>query len=204
MTRLHLVVEGPDDKHVIGHLLQSRGITLRKEPTVADGISPLLAKLETYLKLSYDAHAVVVDADIDVRARWDALRHRLMESGYENVPLNPAPEGLIVTAAGKPPAGVWIMPDNALPGTLEDFVHQLVPEGDLLWVRARRVVEEIPVGERRFSSTAKAEIHTWLAWQEEPGTAMGSAITKRYFATDSQLADRFVLWIERLIAVSAS
>jgi hypothetical protein len=198
MTRVRLVVEGPDDQHVIGHLLKTHGIVV-PEPTVAGGIDLLLSELPTYLKVNPDdAHAIVVDADLDAPATWAALRARLRESGYPDVPPAPSPDGLIIPTAGRAPAGVWIMPDNRMPGTLEHFLQQLVPKEDAIWSRAQRAVGEIKAPNRSSSWIAKAEIHTWLAWQEEPGVRMGSAISKRYFATDSALAERFVAWIRRL------
>jgi hypothetical protein len=44
----------------------------------------------------------------------------------------------------------------------------------------------------------KALIHTWLAWQEEPGTPLGLAIKRQYFAGDAPLAAEFVNWLKRL------
>lgn len=200
MTRLQLIVEGDDDKHVVGHLLRRRGIEVL-EPKTAGGVQQLLEISKIYLKASYDAVAVVLDADLDVTARWQSMRDRLIESGYHDIPAALPAAGLIVTAEGKAPAGVWIMPDNTVPGSLEHFVEQLIPEGDELWPVAQRVVADLP--QTRFSSTAKAEIHTWLAWQEEPGTPMGSAINQKYLGVDSPIADRFVAWIERLLTIGS-
>jgi hypothetical protein len=203
VSRLQLVVEGPDDQHVIGHLLMRRGIRV-EEPKVAGGIPPLLENLHVYLRGSADAHAIVVDADLDVAARWQAVRQRIEESGYRDVPRSPNPSGTIIEQAGKRPVGVWIMPDNTIPGTLEHFVHMLVPEGDSLWPVAKLAIANIPEGQRHFpdQSAPKAEIHTWLAWQQEPGTPMGSAINQRYLTANSPYADAFVSWIERLLALT--
>ena len=202
MIRLQLIVEGEDDKHVIGHLLLRRGIELTAEPIVADGVDSLLEELPVYLNAGADGFAVVVDADVDIAARWQSLRHRLIESGYGDVPNAPAANGLIITTKGKAPVGIWIMPDNTLPGSVEHFVQQLIPERDVLWPLAQNVVADLP--EKRFTSTAKAEIHTWLAWQEQPGTPMGAAINQKYLGVDSPAADAFVAWIRRLLELSAT
>jgi len=92
------------------------------------------------------------------------------------------------------------MPDNQLPGILEDFIGFLVPQGDLLWTRAADCLKSIPLEQRRFTSAkqAKAHIHTWLAWQEEPGTPFGSAITKRYLDADALHAQKLMNWVKRL------
>ena len=49
---------------------------------------------------------------------------------------------------------------------------------------------------------SKAEIHTWLAWQEEPGTPMGQAITKQYLDTNKELAKKFIGWLDNLFGLS--
>jgi hypothetical protein len=42
-------------------------------------------------------------------------------------------------------------------------------------------------------------VHTFLAWQEEPGRPMGESITRRYFQIDAPEALNFVEWIRRLL-----
>ena len=44
----------------------------------------------------------------------------------------------------------------------------------------------------------KARIHTWLAWHDEPGLPVGTAITSRILSTDNDLCQCFVDWLERL------
>ena len=92
------------------------------------------------------------------------------------------------------------MPDNVLPGMLEDFVGYLVPPKDPLWIRPVRSVGQIPATQRRFSSehTAKAHIHTWLAWQEKPGVPMRTAINNRYLKPETPHAQNLVGWLRQL------
>ena len=40
----------------------------------------------------------------------------------------------------------------------------------------------------------KAVLHTWLAWQEEPGLQYGTAMRARFFRDDSPAAQAFVTW----------
>jgi len=47
----------------------------------------------------------------------------------------------------------------------------------------------------------KAQIHTWLAWQKEPGKPMGQAITKRFFDHTTPHAQQFMDWIRRLYGI---
>jgi hypothetical protein len=44
-----------------------------------------------------------------------------------------------------------------------------------------------------------AHIHTWLAWQADPGTPMGLAITKKYLDANAPSAANFLRWVDRLL-----
>ncbi len=98
-----------------------------------------------------------------------------------------------------PTVGIWLLP-NKVPGMLEDFIRFLVPQEDRLWERAERSVQRIPIADRLFSPQhlPKVKLHTWLAWQTEPGTAIGQAITKRYLDAEATQAQQLVRWINRL------
>ena len=65
--------------------------------------------------------------------------------------------------------------NNRIAGMLEDFLSSLIREEDVLLARVVSCVDGIPSEQRRFRNTyrSKALIHTWLAWQEEPGTPLG-------------------------------
>ncbi len=54
--------------------------------------------------------------------------------------------------------------------------------------------QKVPVPIRH----SKAKIHTYLAWQEEPGKPMGQAITAKVLHAESETAKVFVEWIKRL------
>ena len=97
------------------------------------------------------------------------------------------------------------MPDNGSPGALEDFAAWLVPVEDALWAQAGEAVDAIPFEFRRFPEIrrSKAQIHTWLAWQESPGSPMGQAITKGDLDARAPLAEAFVGWLRRLMVSDA-
>jgi hypothetical protein len=44
----------------------------------------------------------------------------------------------------------------------------------------------------------KALIHTWLAWQRNPGQPMGQAITAQPLDRNEALARAFVAWLNAL------
>ena len=117
------------------------------------------------------------------------------------MPANPDQNGVIVVVR-RPDrdvsVGVWLMPDNQLPGRLETFAAFLIPDTDALWLYAKTTVSALP--EQRFHEIArdKANIHTWLAWQEKPGILLGQAISARYLDKDAPHAQKLTAWIRNL------
>lgn len=199
-----LLVEGKDDEHVFYSLLKHHQIPNRFKIKNKESISNLLSTLEVEL-LSSDLGSlgIIVDADTDVAARWQALRDRLIRSGYSTVPKTPDPSGTIIKEEGRPIVGIWLMPDNTIPGMLENFVSFLIPPDDLLWPMAEDALQKVIEKDCRFRETyhMKARLHTWLAWQEEPGKPMGQAITKHYLKADAPHAKRLMTWIRQLFNI---
>lgn len=213
-----LLVEGPTDEHLFYHLLRFRGIQvlLSKEkksaPAVGtddiairvkpmEGFERLRIELPVELKASgLERLGIAVDANANLPARWQSIRDRLVETGYNAVPHEPVTEGTIVHAVGSPIVGIWLMPDNQSPGMLEHFLKSLLPTDDSLWPRVKECVAHIPDEERRFpfQHEIKAQVHTWLAWQHEPGKPFGQAITAGYLDPNAPQAERLIVWIRRL------
>lgn len=219
-----MLVEGDDDYHVFQHLLTAHRVheqlAYRLEPygtaprtprgreivfRERQGVDNVRDYLSQQLRITGDLKrlGVVVDADSDFAARWQSLRDVLVKSGYTNAPKQADPMGLILEHADnpeeKPRVGVWIMPNNQSAGSMEDFFALLLPEGDLLWERARLCVEQIPSDERLFRDAfIKAHVHTWLAWQKRPGLPMGKAISEQYLNADAPHALQLLNWLRRL------
>lgn len=196
-----LLVEGQEDKHVVWHMCNRHGIDNERlfDIRVADGLERLRDDLSQRARFGWESVWVLVDADQSCSDRWRSLRDVLVKLGYPDVPESPSAGGTVLPAIGDlARIGVWIMPDNEDSGVLEDFLTRLVARGDPLLPHAQTVVDSLP--EQRFAAThrPKALIHTWLAWQEEPGTPMGHAIAKHYLQTDHELASRFLAWLRLL------
>lgn len=197
----YMLVEGPEDAQILFHLLRFYRLDTQIAIQQKEGIDNLLNSLDVELKRRSETRlAIIVDADIDIVARWQAISYRLRSAGYRAIPILPDPAGTILKQEGKPTVGIWLMPDNTISGMLEDFISLLVPPGDVLWPVAEAGVKQAIAVERRFPETQviKANIHTWLAWQEEPGKPMGLAITKRYFDAGAPQAQQLVGWLRRL------
>lgn len=198
-----LLVEGKDDEHVMKHICTNRGISRLDEVKEHGNYIELLKAIPVRIKLSEegDVVGIVIDADTDPSDRWRSVRKRLVEVEYPDVPNAPDPNGTILNppdGSFLPRAGVWIMPDNKTPGILEDFLDSLIPQSDALRAHARCSVDSLP--EQRFSDNdrPKALIHTWLAWQKEPGRPYGTAITARFLNPNLSQANVLASWLERL------
>lgn len=196
-----LVVEGTTDAVVANHLADWHRMPDYYDDAQYDGIEPLLRDLPVRVRESERRGvAVVVDADADALARWASVRDRLTPLGYA-VPTEPVADGAVVQSpgAGLARVGIWIMPDNESPGMLEDFLQQLIAPADPLLPLAQSAVAAIPPDERRFPAPhrPKAEIYTWLAWQETPGSSFGPAIKRGLLDGTQPLAKSFVGWLQR-------
>ncbi len=216
-----LLVEGSDDLHVCIHLLKSHQIKILEkdkaerfktfekgkiEIVPKDGIDNLLQTLDVeLLRSDLKCLGILVDADEDLTSRWQSLRNILVGSGYSTIPTTPNPSGTVIDENDKPTVGIWVMPDNQLPGILENFCSFLVPANDTLWITAKNTLQQVIQQERRFPEqhTIKAHLHTWLAWQEEPGKPIGQAITKRFLDPKAPHAQQFIQWIRQLFEIQA-
>jgi hypothetical protein len=197
-----LLVEGRDDLYVCQEVFSANSVPPCCEVKEHSGSDDLLSAFPLYVEnASYSRVGIVVDADENISARWDGIRNILTGLGYQ-VPRVVDPGGTLVLAPGEdgPPAGVWIMPDNWVSGILENFIRFLVPDEDLLLAHAETCVDGIATETRRFPEVRrpKALIHTWLAWQEEPGSPLGLAIKKQYLDARREHGGRLAAWCRRL------
>ncbi len=205
MGKRILLVEGQDDQHVMWNLFEVRAIpemftVERPNPheDVKEGVeegvdsgtdggdTALLESIRRWLlEVDLECLAIVVDAnDKGPAARWQAIRSRLLNAGYENIPEKHSLKGTVfrLSLAPRSPRpvrfSVWVMPDNRSTGMLKDFVARLIREDDEMLPRVERFLDSIPSAQRRFrpQHRPKARIHTWLAVGERPGRPMGQAI----------------------------
>ncbi|HEX8673340.1 MAG TPA: DUF3226 domain-containing protein [Longimicrobium sp.] len=202
-----LWVEGKDDDAVVQSLCKSHRLPQSFSVREKGGFEKLLAGITLEIRApGLDRFGIVVDANGDAAARFAQIRRVVEPEGYPTFPFSLPNEGLVVPATGPlPRVGIWIMPDNGSPGALEDFGAALVPQDDVLWKRAGEAVDGIPEQHRRFPAgrRSKAHMHTWLAWQEQPGSPMGQAIGKGDLDAHAPAAQRFVAWLRRLMVDEA-
>lgn len=206
-----LIFEGPDDKHVVMSLLynhEHNGSRLDEVFAAKDkgGIDNLVGTLREELGATDLGNlGVVLDADADVSRQWARVSRVLAEYGCNVVPPIPDMNGTIVETNDGKRIGIWVMPDNQNAGAVEDFIAALIAEGDQLWPKAQTDVDAIPTEHRRFRNVhiSKARVHTWLAWQEQPGIRMGQTFRIGCLDPQHPRAQAFVNWLKRLLRLEA-
>lgn len=200
-----LLVEGQDDKHVVRHIVEACGLATEVRITEAEGVGKLLDAIPSQASVrGRKVLGVVVDANGDPTARWEALTKRFQESqplqeAGITLPQQPRPQGIVQAERSRcPRIGIWMMPDNIRPGELEDFVKEMIPSHDPVWPSAEGYIDALPQP-RRFQpeKTEKAKVHAWLATRKEPGR-MGAAIGAGDLDVNSESCQTFVNWLRKL------
>jgi len=221
-----LYVEGVDDISTIAGLLNRHGYDTKQGQQhlylkAFGSLSELLDAMQDTIKAERSAPCgFVLDIDIEIQHRWQAVADRLRFDGDPTTKLEtplvvacPA-DGYVGRVKGYPhPFGVWLMPDCASDKkNLEDLIDTLIPPGDPLKAHAQASTEEAArlvdaanaAGAdppwKRFSEPdkIKAKVRAWLAWQKEPGAAFGAAINDKILRHDSDEAKAFLAWLARL------
>src|SRR4028118_1848043 len=155
-----LLVEGNNDRHVIWALCQQYELPETFSVEVpqeegTEGVDALLNGLPERLKAeNLRTLGIVVDADRNLSGRWQSLKDKLSLIGYRDILQSPPPEGWVCTPSDPylPRVGVWLMPNNQLPGMLENFVAYLIPPGDTLHPKAEAILQELEqAGLNRYS-----------------------------------------------------
>ncbi len=210
-----LIVEGKDDKWFVINLLKAYGVAWpndnKKWPlTVTDFGGE--DKIRDHEKLGAELHetlvaarkiqglgtlGILLDSDTDAAAKFQSLRDILSE--FELPPRLPV-DGLIHNTS-RLRIGIWIMPDNQNNGNLETLLQNLIPDGAVpLWEHARLATAAAKQlgADYREVDQSKAELHTWLAWQDPPGRPYGTAIEARMLEVPNNKATTFAKWLNDL------
>lgn len=213
-----LIVEGKDAV-VLSVLCSMRGLPppqgyenpekYKKEFIVEAGNydKALIALREAIDNTALTNIGIILDAnEVGPAARWDAVKN-ILSKIYPEEHLKHASlqeNGIVITGENLPVVGLWVMPDNRNVGYLEHFIARLIPPENDLWPHAQAVVNDLENHNlRRFgpSKTQKAMLHTWLAWQPEPGKPFGTALSSQYFDAHATAADGFIAWFRQTFAL---
>ncbi len=217
-----LLVEGTDDLHTIANLVKYH-LKIKHVETLIDikavgGINKLFNKLKKELLLETEMEnlGIVVDADYDIDARWQSIKNnmdKLKNIKIKDMPEKPEKNGaifsLLKTKEQKTiKVGIWLMPNNQDTGMLEDFLLGLMPlSNDNILKHIECCLDELSDSDLKILKIdskdnpetwrLKAKLHTWLAWQKEPGDPYGTAIGK-YFKPSLEITQNFMAWLSDL------
>jgi len=100
--------------------------------------------------------------------------------------------------------GAWVMPDNANDGMLEDWVQgNLHPNEAALMQHAKASIDRIP-GSPKFKPIRrpKAEVATWLAWQEAPDHGLWQAAKPGLLDESAPQYAALKKWLEKIFAAA--
>jgi hypothetical protein len=94
-----------------------------------------------------------------------------------------------------------MMPDNKQSGMLETFLAYMIPnETEILWQFAQSSVEQAKTQGAKFTEFQidKANIYTWLVWQNPPGRQLHQAVIEKILDPTHPNAQKFVTWFKEL------
>lgn len=211
-----LLVEGNTEKRVVPYLMEQRGVSWELESRkyvvdirVAGGLVTAPGLLETHLQeSSLGTLGVVFDADGINGApqnRWAEMFNCCKAIGIA-LPELPPTGGFYTVLLSEVRFGVWMMPNNQPPGMLETFLLALLKPEEIagpLFQHAQTSVERARELGAPFKAVHrdKALVHTWLAWQDQPGAQLHEAIKFKILDAASPKADAFAAWFRNLFEV---
>ena len=195
-----LIVEGQDDRYVVDKLLAKHALSTPFDIFPKGGFAELRKSIRPEINApGRRTVGIIADANLNPANRWASIRDALAQADCGGIPEVPVKAGTIVSGPRDIRVGVWLMPDNARPGELEDFIADLIPPQDPLWPAAKRYIDGIPPELRKFadSKRTRAHVHAWLATRDAP-RPMGSAITAGDLDHNAPTARSLVEWLRRL------
>ncbi|RZK23646.1 MAG: hypothetical protein EOO63_17600 [Hymenobacter sp.] len=205
-----LLVEGNTDCHVVMALCQVHQVENNLFGLYDCGSDDLaLRRLNALINApATDRPAIIgllLDADQQgPESRWRSIRQKLLDKPYE-LPDVPVASGTVLDASEPdyPRLGFWLMPNNQTTGMLEDFVNEMLPAPCVeLIEQCLLLARESGAATYKPAHQAKAIVHTYLAWQDEPGHPIGLSITAKVLQPTTATAYRFTEWLGALFSNS--
>lgn len=213
-----LLVEGSADRDFFTQVCKR--LNLHKNPKIRvatpqdyqaprGGKEDVLKLLPSFLKKIEDSDnalqylAIVVDADrLEHGSGYERTVEKVKEivkkhdfslaENKENGLIFKHPDGLA-------DFGLWIMPDNQQEGIVEHFIKQCISTDEQpLFSHAVQVIENIPSKKFKSHHYAKAEIATWLAWQNPPGRGLYGSLEDNLLDTSHPLFQELERWLKQI------
>jgi hypothetical protein len=228
MSKKQLFVEGTDDQHTIIHTIKKlrphwqdvaknrlKDVEIQRPPESVGGADWAIDRF--IFTLGDDGHyGLVVDADgkagQSTQNRWhqicDKVEKRLKTRGLVLTPLLPKNmcETGFIGRIEDIKVGIWVMPNNKDKGAIEEFLETMIDKHNTLFEYAKNAVLTVQSDFKdeaivKSIDSEKANLHTFLAWQDPPGHPYGQALASNFFKPEqSETAKSFALWFEELFA----
>ena len=197
-----LLVEGKNDCHVVLALCAYNSLPEKFGIYQCENDLGILKRLNALIIQPDppESIGVVIDADApDVEGRWIQIQHKIRSHEY-TFPETPDVSGTILSGhQEKPDLGIWLMPNNQNPGMLEDFLIKMADQNAISEAsQCVKIAQDKGVTTFKDVHYSKALIHTYLAWQDEPGKPLGQSVTACTLKPDTDIANTFVEWIRNL------
>ena len=146
--------------------------------------------------------ALIVDADrvehgSGVEKTLAQISGIVQEYGFQVPPTCLKNGGLIFSHTdGLSDLGLWVMPNNNDEGALEDWILQSIhPDESILLNAARSSVASLAPPKFASIRKSKAELATWLAWQDRPGEGAYYAVKGKLLNEDAPLYVGLKEWL---------
>ena len=172
-----LLVEGRDEELFFGALLRELGINDVQVQNCRgkDNLSIVLLEIAQDPDIHLiNSIGIVRDADLSANGAFQSVQSALRRSNL------PVPTRMLQSTAGNPSLSVFIMPDNASNGALEQLCLSALVDDP-----AMPCVEDFLkcISDRVFEpprDQQKARIHAFLASREDPELRLGEAAQRGY------------------------
>jgi hypothetical protein len=200
-----LLVEGKNDCHVVLALCKYNGLPKNFGIHQCENDIGILKRLNALIIQPDppESIGIIIDADEpNVIRRWQQIQQKIKEHGY-TFPEFPNVNGTILSDnPEKPNLGIWLMPNNQNPGMLEDFLLEMADKKSISTAcQCIEMARDKGLTTFRGIHFSKALIHTYLAWQNEPGRPLGQSITAHSLKPDTEIANILVEWLKRLFSL---
>lgn len=178
-----------------------------------NGKQSVLARMEILLKEfagsetgSQKRLAIIVDADYKTEngLGFEGTVKQFSEklSEHEFILDSENSNGFIFKHAdGLSDIGLWVMPNNDNEGMLEDWIKECIhPNEQPIFTHAKSVVDSLEYPKFKPIHKSKAEVATWLAWQEKPGHGLywTAHSNNNLLDANSRLYQKLVIWLNRI------
>jgi hypothetical protein len=196
-------LEGPDDQQLIFQLCNVWGLDNKSCFVAEPKEGKPNARAAFLVEAKFRGCGLIVDADESLDEIWQSVRDGLRRNGATAVP-DAYPEQGFIEWLDHGRVGVFVLPGKG-PGIAEDLLLQVAERSDPDLVgHARATVKGLAKPRFPQAREPKAVLHTWLAWQQEPGTRPGRAFVRGYLDPYAPEMSSLQRWLRAMFLTGAA